>query len=235
MQKYNEILPPQWSHNNPVDILGDACPERYAQALEVAAQDEHSDGLLVILTPQAMTDPTATAEALKKYAQSYDKPILASWSGGQDIAAGEAILNKCGIPTFMYPDTAATAFTYMYKFTRNLQSLYETVSLPPDSNGSSWTVKLRQRSSSMSATTGRHLLTEAESKQLLAAYSIPTVPTIIATTPDAAVETAEKLGYPVVLKLHSETVTHKTDVGGVQLNLTDGRQSGLLTSRSGRV
>ena len=89
MQKFNEFLPPQWSHNNPVDILGDASPERYAQALQVAAADEKSDGLLVVLTPQAMTDPTATAEALKDYAKSYDKPILASWSGGQDIAAGE--------------------------------------------------------------------------------------------------------------------------------------------------
>src|SRR3990170_4435116 len=113
MQKFNEILPAAWSHNNPVDILGDASPERYAQALEVAAQDANSDGLLVILTPQAMTDPTATAEALKNYGQSYEKPILASWSGGKDIAAGESILNKSGIPTFQYPDTAAEAFVYM--------------------------------------------------------------------------------------------------------------------------
>jgi acetyltransferase len=218
MGKFNEILPPQWSHNNPVDILGDASPERYAQALEVAAQDEKSDGLLVVLTPQAMTDPTATAEALKEYARSYDKPILASWSGGQDIAAGESILNKAGIPTFMYPDTAAEAFAYMWKFTDNLQALYETVSLPHndassiDREAASAIIQNARRSK-------RLLLTEAESKKLLAAYGIPTVPTLIATSADEAIAKAAELGYPVVLKLHSETVTHKTDVGGVQLNL----------------
>ena len=218
MKNFNEFLPPQWSHNNPVDILGDASPERYAKSLEVAARDEKSDGLLVVLTPQAMTDPTATAEALKNYARSYEKPILASWSGGQDIAAGESILNKAGIPTFMYPDTAAEAFAYMWKYTDNLQALYETVSLRHDSASG----LDRETASSIiekARTAGRYLLTEAESKQLLASYSISTVPTFIAPTPDEAVAKAEELGYPVVLKLHSETVTHKTDVGGVQLNL----------------
>jgi len=218
MEKFNEILPPQWSHNNPVDILGDASPERYAKSLEVAAQDENSDGLLVVLTPQAMTDPTATAEALKRYAQSYDKPILASWSGGQDIAAGESILNKAGIPTFMYPDTAAKAFAYMWKYTDNLQALYETVSLPQDS-ASRIDREAAAAIIEAARNTGRYLLTEAESKQLLASYGISTVPTLIATTVDEAIAKAEELGYPVVLKLHSETVTHKTDVGGVQLNL----------------
>jgi acetyltransferase len=223
MEKFNEILPPQWSHNNPVDILGDASPERYAQSLEVAAQDENSDGLLVVLTPQAMTDPTETAEALKDYAKSYEKPILASWSGGQDVAAGESILNKAGIPTFMYPDTAAEAFAYMWKFTDNLKALYETVSLPQegassiDREAASAIIQNARRS-------GRLLLTEAESKALLATYGIPTVPTLIAKTADEAVTKAEELGYPVVLKLHSETVTHKTDVGGVQLNL-NGKQA----------
>ncbi len=85
MQKLNEFLPAAWSHNNPIDIIGDASPERYAKALEVAADDPNSDGLLVILTPQAMTDPTATAEALKDYAGTFDKPLLASWSGGQEF------------------------------------------------------------------------------------------------------------------------------------------------------
>lgn len=221
MQKFNEILPPQWSHNNPVDILGDASPERYAQSLEVAALDENSDGLLVVLTPQAMTDPTATAEALKHYAQSYDKPILASWSGGQDIAAGESILNKAGIPTFMYPDTAAEAFAYMWKYTDNLQALYETVNLTNHGDGAHIDRKAASAIIQKARRSGRLLLTEAESKALLAAYGIPTVPTHIATTVDDAIAKAGELGYPVVLKLHSETVTHKTDVGGVQLNLND--------------
>ncbi len=221
MRKFDEILPPQWSHNNPVDILGDASPERYAQALEVAAQDEKSNGLLVILTPQAMTDPTATAEALKEYAQSYQKPILASWSGGQDIAAGESILNKAGIPTFMYPDTAAEAFAYMWKFTDNLKALYETVSFPKDGDGDPIDRDGAAAIIQKARQAGRLLLTEAESKNLLDTYGIPTTPTLIASSADEAVGKAKDLGYPVVLKLHSETVTHKTDVGGVQLNLKD--------------
>ncbi len=133
MQKFNEFLPPQWSHNNPVDILGDASPERYAQALEVAAADEKSDGLVGGAHPPGYDRSHRHRQGSQNYAKSYDKPILASWSGGQDIAAGESILNRAGIPTFMYPDTAAEAFAYMWKYTDNLKALYETVSLPQDS------------------------------------------------------------------------------------------------------
>ena len=221
LDELNEILPPQWSHNNPIDILGDASPERYAQSLEVAAKDENSDGLLVILTPQAMTDPTATAEALKAYAQSYDKPFLASWSGGKDIAAGEAILNKAGIPTYMYPDNAAEAFTYMWKYTRNLQSIYETVDFAGSGEGANLDREAADAIINGVRKSGRTLLAEAESKQLLATYNIPITPSIIAGSVDEAIAGANKMGYPVVLKLHSETITHKTDVGGVQLNLQD--------------
>lgn len=218
IEKLNEFLPFSWSHNNPIDIIGDADPERYAKSLEVAALDENSDGLLVILTPQAMTDPTATAEALKTYAKSYDKPILASWSGGQEVAAGESILNKAGIPTFEYPDDAARAFTYMWQSTSNLKTLYETPNFTnddgngPDRAGAEALInKVRDE--------GRELLTEAESKELLALYNIQTTPMYIAETEQKAAEMAEKCGFPVVLKLHSETVTHKTDVGGVKLNI----------------
>lgn len=220
MDKLSEFLPASWSRNNPIDIIGDASPERYAKSLQVAAQDSNSDGLLVILTPQAMTDPTATAEALKAYAKTYDKPILASWSGGQEVAAGEAILNKAGIPTFEYPDDAAQAFTYMWQSTYNLRTLYETPSLPDDDSGGpdrDAVQKIIEHARSQK----RYLLTEAESKQLLAAYGVSTVPTVIAASVEDAVAAAEKLGYPVVLKLHSETITHKTDVGGVKLNLGD--------------
>jgi len=218
--KFNEFLPSAWSHNNPIDIIGDASPERYAKALEVAAEDSNSDGLLVILTPQAMTDPTATAELLKNYAKKFDKPVLASWSGGQEVAAGEAILNKAGIPTFEYPDAAAQAFTYMWHATENLRTLYETPSLPDDALGAPNREKAQQIIAHVHAT-GRDLLTEAESKQLLAAYGIPTTPTVIATCAEEAVSAAAEMGYPVVLKLHSETITHKTDVGGGKLNLNN--------------
>src|SRR5512133_574499 len=220
MSKLDEFLPSSWSHNNPIDIIGDADPMRYAKSLEVAAQDPNSDGLLVILTPQAMTDPTATAEALKAYAKSYDKPILASWSGGKEVAAGDAILNKAGIPTFEYPDDAARAFTYMWQSMSNLKTLYETPSLPDD-DGAGPDREAAKAIIDHARETGRDLLTEAESKQLLAAYGIPTTPTLIAKSANEAGEMATKLGYPIVVKLHSETITHKTDVGGVKLNLQD--------------
>src|SRR5205085_12367871 len=121
--------------NNPIDILGDAGPDRYAKAVEIAAKDPHSDGLLVILTPQAMTDPTQTAEQLKPYAKLAGKPILASWMGGADVAAGEAILNHANIPSFSYPDTAARMFHHMWRYSYNLRGLYETPTLPADTDG----------------------------------------------------------------------------------------------------
>jgi acetyltransferase len=110
----NQVLPPHWSHQNPIDIIGDAGPERYAKAVEIAAKDPSSDGLLVALTPQGMTSPSEIAERLKPFAKLDGKPILAEagW-GGAEVAAGEAILNQAGIPTFPYPDTAARAFQYM--------------------------------------------------------------------------------------------------------------------------
>ncbi len=220
MKSLNALLPPQWSHNNPIDILGDASPERYAKALEIAAQDSKSDGLLVILTPQAMTDPTETAEKLKPYAQSTGKPVLASWMGGQDIAAGEAILNRVNIPTFGYPDEAARMFNYMWRYSDSLRGLYETPILPSELESGSARSRGEQIITAVIAA-DRTILTEYESKQLLAVYGIPTVDTRIATSEDAAVQVAGKIGYPVVLKLYSETITHKTDVGGVQLNLAD--------------
>ena len=167
-----------------------------------------------------MTNPTATADALKAHARRYQKPILASWSGGNAVAAGEALLNEAGIPTFLYPDTAAEAFAYMWKFTENLQALYETVSLPLE-NAAGIDREAAARIVQNARGAGRLLLTEVESKGLLPAYGIPTVPTLVATSAEAAVAKAGELGYPVVLKLHSETITHKTDVGGVQLNLQD--------------
>jgi acetyltransferase len=216
---YNAILPPTWSHNNPVDIIGDAGPDLYAQAVDIAAKDPNTDGLLVILTPQAMTDATATAEKLKSYAHLDGKPILASWMGADEVSAGEDILNAARIPTFKYPDRAARAFCYMSRYSENLRALYETPLPTPESED---VAHARHRVEAMLKTArakGRTILTEFESKQLLAAHGIPTVDTHIATTEAEAVGYASSLGFPIVLKLHSETITHKTDVGGVQLNL----------------
>ena len=221
MHAFNDLLPAAWSHNNPVDILGDASPERYARALEIAAKDPNSDGMLVILTPQAMTDPTQTAEQLKPYAQSLGKPVLASWMGGTDVEEGEHILNRADIPTFPYPDTAARMFDYMAFYADNLRSLYETPMLHSHSNGSDPDRTLAARIIQDARQSGRTILTEFESKQLLAAYGIPTVETRIAKSADEAVQIAGEIGYPVVLKIHSEIITHKTDVGGVKLDLSD--------------
>jgi acetyltransferase len=222
----NPLLPTFWSHSNPIDILGDATPDRYVKTLEVATQDPNSDGLLVILTPQAMTDPTQTAERLKGFVEArqgapgQSKPILASWMGGAEVMAGEAILNRASIPTYPFPDAAAQVFNYMWQSSYNLRGIYETPSLLedwedlPDRAGADQLIATIRQS-------GRTLLTESESKQLLTAYGIPTVTTHIATSEAAAIACADEIGYPVVLKLLSETITHKTDVGGVQLNLTD--------------
>jgi len=213
------LLPAHWSHSNPIDILGDADAERYGQALAIAAQDPNSDAILVILTPQAMSQPMETAAKLIACAQNCPKPILASWMGGETVAPAMGALNAAGIPTFGYPDTATHIFNYLYRYSANLQALYETPVLLgtdalPDRPGVTHLVTAAQAA-------GRRLLTEYEAKQVLAAYDLPVVPTHKALTAEAAVAIAAALGYPVVLKLLSESITHKTEVGGVQLNLPD--------------
>ncbi len=221
LRRLDEFLPAHWSHNNPIDILGDADPERYARALEIASNDPNSDGLLVILAPQGMTDPAQIAERLRPYAKESGKPVLASWMGGDSVAAGEAALNAAGIPTFSYPDTAARAFTYMWRYTYNLRGLYETPTLPEHSELENISDDRVEQIIQNARAQGRVLLTEFESKQLLSLYGIPTVETHIAATEDEAVQLASAIGFPVVLKVHSQTITHKTDVGGVKLNLPD--------------
>jgi acetyltransferase len=221
LQRLDEFLPAHWSHNNPIDVLGDADPERYARALEIASQDPNSDGLLVILAPQGMTDPSHIAERLKPYAKQYGKPVLASWMGGNSIAEGEAFLNAAGIPTFPFPDSAARAFTYMWRYTYNLRGLYETPALTDNSELNDASRKQVEQIIQSARNRGRVLLTELESKQLLSLYGIPTVETHAAGSEDDAAALAAKLGFPVVLKVFSETITHKTDVGGVKLNLQD--------------
>jgi acetyltransferase len=215
--RLDALLPPQWSHGNPIDILGDADPERYAKTLEIAGDEKDSDGLLVILTPQDMTEPTLTAERLKPYAhRRTDKPVLASWMGGLEVEAGRQILSDSGIPTVRYPDTAARIFNYMWRYTYNVRGLYETPSLAEEAAGN----HDRERDTLRAAQVqGRTVLTELESKRLLEAYGIPVVETRSATTPEEAIAHAAALGYPVVVKLESRTITHKSDVGGVQLDL----------------
>jgi len=223
LQALDRFLPAHWSHNNPIDILGDADAERYAKALEIAANDPNSDGLLVILAPQGMTDPSQVAERMKPYAKSSGMPVLASWMGGSSIAAGETVLNAAGIPTFPFPDSAARAFTYMWRYSYNLRGLYETPMLTEGPEVDSTSRRRVQTVLEAARSHRRVLLNEFESKQILSAYGIPTVETRIAPSEDEAVKCAGDIGYPVVLKIFSQTITHKSDVGGVKLNLRDER------------
>lgn len=213
------ILPPFWSRANPIDLLGDATAERYRKALEVCAKDPGIDGLLVLLTPQAMTDPTETARQLTPFAALPGKPVLASWMGGADVRAGKEILNRAGIPTFESPEAAVRAFLHLVQYDRNQAQLYETPAALPDERAPDF--KRISRILADVRAAGRTLLTEVESKELLAAAGLPVVPAIPARTVENAVAAADRVGYPVVLKLLSQTVSHKSDVGGVLLNLMD--------------
>ena len=221
MRGLNAVLPQHWSHGNPVDVIGDADAERYAKSLEVASKEKDADGLLVIMTPQGMTDPVKIAEGLRAYSSLPGKPVLASWMGGYEAEPGEAILNAAGIPTFPFPDAAVQAFLLMAKYTYNLKGIYETPLRVEDRTTPNARPHIEAHLEEIRQQ-GRTILTEFEAKEVFKAYGIPVVETLIAKSAAEAVEHAKALGYPVVLKLHSETITHKTDVGGVQLNLGDG-------------
>lgn len=215
-------LPPHWSRANPVDVLGDATPERYAASAKILLDAPECDGLLAILTPQAMTDPTQTAQRLAQQAGGSKKPVIAVWMGGQRVREGIEQLNRSGIPTLPYPDAAAEMFHYMWRRSEDLRALYETPALP-DTSGIDDAHERTAAIVNEALAAGRTLLTEAESKQLLAVNGIRTVETRLAVTADEAVEQAAAIGFPVVLKLHSETITHKARVGGVKLNLPDAK------------
>ena len=211
-----KLLPPHWSRGNPVDILGDADAQRYEKAVKIVARDQNNDGLLAILAPQAMTDPSATAEKLRSFGKLKTKPFLASWIGGTGVAPGAAILNAANIPTFEYPDAAARAFCAMWRYSRNLDALYETPAL---SEGVGIKRASAEKIIHHARNAGRSLLTEVESKEILATYGIPVVKTRVAKSEKEAVDLAEKIGGAVVLKVHSESIIHKSDVDGVKLNL----------------
>jgi len=224
VQELDGILLQYWSHNNPIDVLADADADHYVKAIEVAVKDPGSDGLLAIIAPQGLADPTLVAERMKPYARGSGKPLLASWMGGDGVAEGTAILNAAGIPTFSYADTAARAFTYMWRYTYNLRGLYETPTLmegphlDPDARNHVHAAIEAFRSQ------GRTLLNEFESKKMLASYGIPAVETRVAASEEEVLAQALEIGYPVVLKLLSNTIAHKTEVDGVRLDLRNEEQ-----------
>lgn len=213
----NKFLPEAWSHANPVDTLGDCTPEAYTKALEIASRDANCDAVLSILAPQGMTEPERAAGMLTAAAKTITKPLLASWMGGSRMQLAANVLNESRIPTFEYPDAAARSFAYMWRYTLNLQALYETPVFTDTfvQNGPRRVNEVIARAVS----TDRTILTEYESKQVLAAYDLPVTSARLARSPDEAVSHAQELGFPVVLKLNSETITHKSDRGGVKLKL----------------
>ena len=232
------FLPPAWSHSNPIDILGDADPKRYETAVEDVVKDTDVDGVLVILTPQDMTDPTKTAESLQRFATQSRKPLIASWMGGKSVAEGKQVFSKVGIPCFEYPDDASWSLATMWKHAKIIQ----TFCMPPRWRPcpSHEDVKRRiARAHEMiykAAAEKRPFLSERESKQLLKLYGIPVVEAFLAASGDEAVALAEHLGYPVVVKVESPMITHKSDVGGVFLRLmTKGAVREAFSSIKNRV
>lgn len=221
VQKLNDMLPAAWSHGNPVDVLGDAAPSAFANALRVVEKDPEVDGVLAVLTPQAMTDPTGTAQQVAQAVAETGKPLLASWMGARSVHAGRAILNAADIPTYDYPDGAALAFVRMRERHLRLQWLAESREAHAEAGGvAAWHAAVAPVIDGVQKS-GRALLTEEEAKGLLQAAGIPVVETHAALDEDSAIAAAEALGFPVAVKLLSHTVTHKSDAGGVKLNLPD--------------
>jgi len=219
VENLNVFLPEAWSHGNPIDVLGDASAEMYAKSLEIAVEDENAHGILAIVTPQHMTDATAIAKKLAKDSQDKEKPILASWMGANAVQEGIKILTENQVPCFSFPDEACKAFAYMWKYSFNLLGIYETpfiqISLSEETKRYE---KVKEIFRSV-LKENRTILTEVEAKSVIEAYDIPITLTYIAKTKEKAISQAKKLGYPVVLKLFSKEITHKSDVGGVKLNL----------------
>jgi len=219
LQQLNKDLPPFWSHGNPVDVLGDARSDRFAKGMEVVLKDPGVDAVLAIVTPQAMTDPTEIAKGVAQLAAGTSKPILAAWLGGVSMREGIQVLNEAGVATYATPEQGVRAFMTLVDYSRNLEALYET----PKEIPLKFTLdrkKLRSEFESLASSQGM-VFSEVASKALLEAYGIPVARTRPARTAQEAVRVAEETGYPVVLKILSPDITHKTDVDGVALGLED--------------
>lgn len=219
LAKLDKALPPTWSHANPVDIIGDAGRERYAAALEAVLADPDVDAVLAMHCPTAVIDSLDAAEAVIAAAKTTQKNILACWSGGPAVAAAHKAFDAAGVIAFETPDAAARAFAHMNEYRRNLRNLMQIPpELPEDFTPDHAAVRAVIDKAMAEK---RSLLNEVEAKRILAAYGIPTVPTEAVDSSQAAMSAARRLGYPVALKILSPDISHKSDVGGVALNLED--------------
>lgn len=222
----NKFLPSAWSHNNPIDILGDASADLYYKTIKVLVKDSNVNGIVVILTPQFMTDPTGVANKLTEFA-NIDKPIIAAWMGAKSVEEGVKILIDSNIPTFEYPDLACAAFAQMWSYCSNLESLYETPKVYSELETEK-EIKEKYKTISKIINNARDenrvILDEFESKLILQTFNIPTVQTAVALDEKEAIDLAKKTGFPVVVKLFSKSITHKSDIGGVILNLNSEKE-----------
>ena len=216
--KLEAALPGFAARGNPVDVAGDADATRYAVAAQALIDDPNCDGVLAILTPQAMSDPTATAQALVEVSRTHQlKPLLTSFMGEIKVAEGVRIFRNAHVPTFDTPEDAVRAYMYMYQYTRNLANLYETpADILPDFSPDRDAVK---KTFIEVARDGRSILSEVEAKSVLDAYQIPAVRTMVATTAEECSKAAEEIGFPVAIKILSHDITHKSDFGGIALNV----------------
>lgn len=214
----DKVLSPYWSHGNPIDILGDASAEAYGVALKASLDDPNLDGVLVMLTPQAMTEASAAARAVvDAVPKRGKKPVLACWMGESSVAEGRRILSENGIPDFITPERAVEAFSYLAQHHRHQRLALEvpeplTEVADPDLMGARMIIDTALRD-------GRHMLNDIESKAILRAFRVPTNMTIEADSAGDALVAAETVGFPVAMKILSPDIPHKSDVGGVMLNL----------------
>jgi acetyltransferase len=217
VESLDAVLPAHWSKGNPVDILGDATPERYGEAVRLCLADPAVDMMVVLLTPQAMTDPTGCARAVIEQAKASRKPVLACWMGETLVSEARNLFDESSIPHFRSPETAVEALAYLVAHRRNQRLLMQTPGplsddMPADVEGARLILQAAR-------TEGRKVLTTRESKAVLTAFHIPTNPSILARTPNEAMLAAESIGFPVALKISAPALTHKSDVGGVRLNV----------------
>jgi acetyltransferase len=218
MARLNEVLPSVWSHGNPVDIIGDAPPERYQQAIDICLEDSDVDGVIVILTPQAMTAPTEVAKAVIESARKSKKPIMTSWMGGGQVEAARELFLQARVPDFGTLENAVDAFSYLARYNRNQRLLLQTPARlttgreSPDSDGARLIIEAVLKEQ-------RDILTEPESLAVLTAFGIPTVRNAVARSANEALIVAESIGFPIAMKVFSSDISHKSDAGGVRLNI----------------
>ena len=216
-RKLDQVLPRTWSHANPVDIIGDAPPERYAETLRLLLDDPHSGAILFLHAPTAIVPSGEVAAAVAPLAKAASRTVLACWLGGDAVTDARRQFAAAGIPAYDTPEQAVRAFLQIAEYRRNQRLLLEIPpSIPADFKPDGARVRALVREILAG---GRSLLTETEAKTCLSAYGIPVVETRIARTAQDAADTAAQLGFPVAIKILSPDITHKSDVGGVVLDL----------------